>query len=414
MRKEKKFDRWILISFVIIVTVITIGYIFINYKLKEYQTEELIKYANCIGAMDESGSNMDEIIKKVLSEDISKENVYKGLERLNNYGYFEGMDIQNKWIGKTFVKIKDVTLGVLILISLIVVSSIWVLYYRDLKKLKKINVALEKVVEGKAMEPLSETEEGDIGLCYHNINTVVLRLNIGKEKLKEERDRIRELLSELSHQLKTPIAGIKMNNELILEGYVDDSEKNEFLRENNENIDRMEWITTGLIKLSTLESKSINLNKKESSISETLLNSINGVHGKALEKNITINILKFDEGNLRHDKKWLGEAIINILDNSIKYSLENKEIDISLEIEASKIKIIIKDRGFGIKKEDKDKIFKRFYRSYSEEIRNEEGSGIGLYLSKKIIEDHNGNIKVKSEVGKGSTFTITLYKHLID
>ncbi|MGL5414956.1 MAG: ATP-binding protein [Clostridium sp.] len=414
MKKEKKFDRYILISFISIVSVVLLGYIFINYKLKEYQTEELIKYANCIGAMEESSSNIDEVIKKVLNEEIFKENVYKGLEYLNRYGYFEGMDIQNKWIGKTFIKIKNVTLGVLILISIILFSVICILFYRDLRKLKMINKTLEKVIEGKNMEPLSEIEEGDIGLCYHNINTVVLRLNIAKEKLKEERDRIRELLSELSHQLKTPVAGIKMNNELILEGYVDDIERDEFLRVNSENIDRMEWITTGLIKLSTLESKSINLNKKESSISETLLNSINAVYGKALEKNITINILKFDEGNLKHDRKWLSEAIINILDNSIKYSLEDKEIDISLEVEATKIRIIIKDRGFGIKAEDKDKIFKRFYRSYCEEIRNEEGSGIGLYLSKKIIEDHNGNIKVKSKIGEGSTFTVTLYKHLID
>lgn len=412
--KDKFLNRSIIGSIVIIFFLISIGYVFITYKFKDYQKDEFLKYANVIGSAVKNEGNIDEILNATIGGEFSQENVEEGLKYLNKYGYFEGMDIENKWIGETFVKIRSLMLRINIGFSICITLLASYIIYGLIKKIHVVSERLERLSIGEEFEYLKETEEGVIGLLYHRYNLACSRMNWWISEVKDERNKLKELLSELSHQLKTPIASIKMNNELILEGYANKIEEREFLEINNENIDRMEWLTTGLIKLSSLESKCMKLNKKDIDLSETVIDSINAVYGKAFEKNISIDILKFDKVKLIHDKKWLKESIINILDNSIKYSLPNKNIEVILQSEDSKVELKIKDNGYGIKKEEREKIFKRFYRSYDENIQKEEGSGIGLYLSKKIIIDHEGTLRVESTYGEGSQFTIILYRHLIN
>lgn len=231
--------------------------------------------------------------------------------------------------------------------------------------------------------------------------------------MENEREGIKKLLNELSHQLKTPIASIKMNNELILDGYVDKSEMNEFLVNNKENIIRLQWITEGLLKISALEVHCIQINKKEENIKNTVLGAINAVYGKAISEDIFINVKEINDFNIDHDVRWTKEAIINILDNAIKYSNKNSEIVVSVKNTDLKTTIVIEDKGIGINKEDLYKIFERFYRSLDSNVQAKEGSGLGLYLCKKIIEEQGGTINVKSKINKGTIFEITLYKHII-
>lgn len=412
--KDKYLNKSIIVSLICIFCLIGMSYVFMSYKLNKYQKDEFLKYANVIGATINNTGDVDKIIDVAVEGKLIQANVEEGLKHLNKYGYFENMNIENKWIGNTFVEIRALSLkmNIAFVICIFILASY--IIYGLIKKINIVSEGLEKLSINEEFESLKETEEGIIGLLYHRYNLACSRMKWWINEVKDERNKLKELLSELSHQLKTPIASIKMNNELILEGYVDKTEEKEFLIINNENIDRMEWITTGLLKLSTLESKYITLNKEMGSLKETVIDSINAVYGKALEKDINIDILSLDEAELVHDKKWLKESIINILDNSIKYSLCNKKIEVSLKNEVSKVIINIKDNGYGIKKEDREKIFKRFYRSYDEKVQKEEGSGIGLYLSKKIIIEHEGSLKVESTYGEGSQFTIILYRHLID
>ena len=135
---------------------------------------------------------------------------------------------------------------------------------------------------------------------------------------------------------------------------------------------------------------------------------MNSIYLKALEKNIDISINNLDCLMIDHDRKWTTEAIFNVLENAIKYTENKGQIIISLENLKTYIKIDIQDNGIGIKEKDKNRVFERFYRGSNETVENSEGSGIGLYLAKKIIEDQGGSLIFSSQENVGTRFSIIL------
>ena len=402
------------IIFMFLISIITIvSGIFIDSEVKKIQKDELVRYANIIGILKEN--NIDEdIIRNIIKPGENETNIEEGLNILNNYAYNEDISIENnKWFGNSYKTFK-IRVQILNVISMMIVISILVfLIYIIIKKVNKLSIEIKKLSEGEYPDKLEENKEGIFAIAYHRFNILSFRMRSWINELENEREGIKKLLNELSHQLKTPIASIKMNNELILDGYVDKSEMNEFLVNNKENIIRLQWITEGLLKISALEAHCIQINKKEENIKNTVLGAINAVYGKAISEDIFINVKEINDFNIEHDVRWTKEAIINILDNAIKYSNKNSEIVVSVKNTDLKTTIVIEDRGIGINKEDLYKIFERFYRSLDSNVQAKEGSGLGLYLCKKIIEEQGGTINVKSKINKGTIFEITLYKHII-
>lgn len=173
---------------------------------------------------------------------------------------------------------------------------------------------------------------------------------------------------------------------------------------------KLQWLVDSLIKLSRLEVGMIELKKENKSIKDTVYKAVEGIYSKALYKNIDIIVNPIEEIFIYHDVKWTKEAILNVLENAVKYSYANDEISINVTKLNSYIRIDIEDHGIGIAKEDFNKIFKRFFRGNSDVVQEEEGSGVGLYLSRKILEEQSGSIMVDSLLGKGSKFSLFLQK----
>ena len=157
-----------------------------------------------------------------------------------------------------------------------------------------------------------------------------------------------------------------------------------------------------------LEQVFTNIKIENKSIKQTLIKAINSTVPKANQKNININIEDFEDIEIPHDTKWTEESIFNVLENAVKYSSENKDINVQVSETINFIRIDIKDNGIGIDKSEYNNIFKRFYRS--EKVDDIEGSGIGLYLSRKILEKQGGNIIVSSQKEQGSKFSLFLTK----
>lgn len=409
------FFKKYLIIFIVLISIITIiSEVFIDSEVKKIQKDELVRYANIIGILKEN--NIDEdLIRKIIKPGEDETNIKEGLDILNNYAYSEDINIENnKWFGNGYKTFK-IRVQILNIISIMAITAILVfLIYIIIKKVNKLSMGIKKLSEGEYPDKLEENKEGIFALAYHRFNILSFRMRSWIDELENEREGIKKLLNELSHQLKTPIASIKMNNELILDGYVDKNEMNEFLVNNKENIIRLQWITEGLLKISALEVHCIQINKKEENIKNTVLGAINAVYGKAISEDIFINVKGINDFYIVHDVRWTKEAIINILDNAIKYSNKNSEIVVSMKNTDFKTTIVIEDKGIGINKEDLYKIFERFYRSLDSNVQAKEGSGLGLYLCKKIIEEQGGTINVKSKINKGTIFEITLYKHIIN
>ena len=223
-------------------------------------------------------------------------------------------------------------------------------------------------------------------------------------KYLEEKDSIKLLISNISHQIKTPIANISMYNETLINRELDREKEIDFLKNMQFQVNKLEWLVQSLIKMSRLETGVIELNIKKTRLGDTIANALSSVYLKAEEKNISIKIDMDDKLELYHDKKWTAEALFNIIENAVKYTDNKGSIKIKLEKMEMFTKLNIIDTGIGIDKYEINNIFKRFYRGAN--VSDIDGVGVGLYLAREIINKQNGYIKVVSKKGVGTTFSI--------
>lgn len=160
------------------------------------------------------------------------------------------------------------------------------------------------------------------------------------------------------------------------------------------------------MNISRLETAMISLTKESILLSDLLVDAVNGVYEKARRKSIEISVQETENITLHLDKHWTSEAVINVLDNAVKYSPRNSHITISIEKQHFYTLVKIKDEGIGIPQNEYNKIFQRFYRSNHSYVKQTEGSGVGLYLTRMILERQGGLIRVESVPEKGSTFIL--------
>ncbi|NLD16158.1 MAG: HAMP domain-containing histidine kinase [Tissierellia bacterium] len=226
-----------------------------------------------------------------------------------------------------------------------------------------------------------------------------------KGDLEREKATINRMISDISHQIKTPLANMILYSELIKEKET----LTDFGRDSIERVlyqgEKLKFLIGALVRMSRLETGIISLNPTLSNVDFIILNSITGLKEKADEKEIEVVYEKSDVKAL-FDEKWTEEAIYNILDNAIKYSRVNSSIKISASVFEMFTRIDIEDFGIGISEIEHSKIFQRFYRS--KDVSKIEGLGLGLYLAREIIMNQGGYIKLTSKENAGSTFSIYL------
>lgn len=229
-----------------------------------------------------------------------------------------------------------------------------------------------------------------------------------KEQLAEEENRTKALITDISHQLKTPLASLKMSHELSREENLTDSERDEFLTQEEFEINKLESLLGELVQLSRLENNMIQVRPQEGNITKTITEAVNQVFMKAYRKGIEIQVYMDRDIIVRHDPKWTVEALANIIDNAIKYSQPQTCIIIRVSCLPSNVLIEIEDEGMGISEKEIHKIFKRFYRGREARKYVKDGAGVGLYLARNIIEQQGGSLVAKRKMQQGTIFKITL------
>ena len=225
------------------------------------------------------------------------------------------------------------------------------------------------------------------------------------EDAGKEQKKIKELISDISHQTKTPVANIKLYMEM-LKSETDPEKLQEFLENIQSQTEKLDFLMESMIKMSRLETGIIEIKQEKNNLFSTLGNAVSAIVPKAEQKEITLSVDCKENVSVSHDTKWTEEAIFNLLDNGVKYTKTGGSISISVTPQEIYTKISIKDTGKGIAKERQAQIFTRFYRE--PEVHDQEGIGVGLYLARKIITLQKGYIEVRSQVDKGSEFLIYL------
>ena len=266
--------------------------------------------------------------------------------------------------------------------------------------------AMDQMISGSGEPARAVDSETLFARISYRLSRLYGIMQENRRKVDEERQELQMLVSDVSHQVKTPVSNLKMVTDTLLSKSVTEEERREFLQGIRSQTDKLEFLFQALVKTSRLETGAIRLEKKDAPLIDTLAVACSGVVYEAEKKDISVTVDCPDGLRLSHDSKWTAEAISNLLDNAVKYTPAGGAIRISAEQWEMYVKLDVSDTGKGIPESNQAAIFRRFYRE--EEVHEEQGVGIGLYLAREIVTKQGGYMKVTSEVGRGSTFSVFL------
>ena len=406
--------------------------------LFEKITEDRYKHdAAVVGYLLEKYPQDREIIVKSVIGDNNKY-IESGANTLAKYGYTsKTSDLIDKSENKVkmmiifFVFLFAVFSIIILVIAIKAMGYVLKIFEAMYSKMKNIFNTVDNIKHSNtlnkndnktdnALQERESIENDSVDLNKYNEN-LLCRINmisekaernmrINMRKIENEKENVKSLVTDISHQLKTPLANVELYNTLLAEEGISDEERLEFLETEGIAIEKLKMLIDSLINISRLEADMISIDKKEENLKECIESAISSVKADAAKKNITIKNDIKEDCILAIDRKWTTEAIFNLLDNAVKYTAPNGKINLSLDNGINYFALNIEDNGIGIDTDEYNDIFKRFYRSRNDIVQNEKGSGVGLYLVRKIMNLQDGNVMVSSEKGKGSTFTLYFSK----
>ena len=262
------------------------------------------------------------------------------------------------------------------------------------------------MMQGKTAPGIIFDNDTLLDRINHRLNRLYQMLRNNQKKIEEQRTDLQGMISDISHQVKTPAANLKMAATLLLEQELPRTQQIDHLQSMIVQLDKLDFLMNTMVKSSRLETGAISLEKQRLPIYETLALALGSIFLKAEEKHLHVIVDCPEELTVPHDSKWTSEAVFNILENAVKYTPAGGTIRVGVVRWEAYTKIDIADTGRGIAESAQGAIFKRFYRE--PEVHNIEGIGIGLYLAREIISRQGGSIKVTSVAGNGATFTVFL------
>lgn len=357
---------------------------------------------------------IDNVLKKY--PDIEKREIVEILnssdktnnEILREYGIELDKDsviLENNTDFQKFIIIDVSTLIVFILILSIIVFKY---NHSESKKINEITKYIEEINRGNYKLNIEENTEDELSILKNELYKITIMLKEVAENSQKDKTTLKDSLSDISHQIKTPITSIliMLDNILSDENMPEDIKK-DFIKDIKREIINIKFLVESILKLSKIDSNSIKFIKKEGFIKDIINEAVKNVSMLSELKNIEIIVSGDDSIKTICDLKWQVEAITNILKNCIEHSYENKKIYINYNQNNMYTELKIEDNGTGIDAKNLPHIFERFYKGKNS---SSDSVGIGLALSKSIIESNNGYIQVDSELNKGTTFIIKYLK----
>lgn len=265
---------------------------------------------------------------------------------------------------------------------------------------------LDNMIDGNEELQKSNDSETLFARINHRLIRLYEIMQENRHKVDMERQELQMLISDISHQVKTPVSNLQMVTDTLLTKPVSEEERMGFLQGIRSQTDKLDFLFQALVKTSRLETGAIRLEKKDSSLFHTLAQAMSSIVYAAEKKEIAVSVDCPENLIISHDSKWTSEALFNLLDNAVKYTPPGGKISVSVVLWEMYVEVKVTDTGKGISESNQASIFRRFYRE--EEVHEQQGVGIGLYLAREIVTRQGGYIKVVSEPGHGSEFSIML------
>lgn len=300
--------------------------------------------------------------------------------------------------------------GMLLTVALLVWGMIFLKFFQG--KLTEFTNSLcrtlDGMIDGSERPQVDMEVETSLARISHRLEQLYNIMQTNRRKVEEEKAELQTLVSDISHQTKTPIANLKMINDTMQTRKMPEGKLQEFLQASGSQLDKLDFLIQAMVKTSRLETGVIALEKKQAQFTETLTAALNGILAPMEKKQIVLSVDCPHSFSFPHDSRWTAEALYNILDNAVKYTPACGSIRVTVQEWEMYFKIDITDTGKGIPEKEQAAIFKRFYRE--DTVHDIDGIGIGLYLAREIVTMQGGYIKVTSASGAGSTFSVFLPK----
>lgn len=336
-----------------------------------------------------------------------------GEKNLRSYGY--DSSTPTLWDQKyDSAKSRIITVSVFIDLFLLLIFQGLACFYKkqDLNRVNELENILRQM-QDTTSEHFELNAEYMDSVLRDRILSLREQIQTDHSRMHQEKEGTKTLVTDISHQLKTPVAALRMNLELLSSEELTAEEQSEFLESCIYQLDGLENLTKALVNVSRMEKGMVQIQTRPLPVKDTILSAVNRLYEKASDRHISIEMSEnsFSEDiPVLHDPKWTTEVLVNIIDNAIKYSHAGTHITISLLNLTNHLRIDIEDEGMGIPQSEYHKIFQRFYRGSN--AAHIEGSGVGLYLAREIVERQNGILFVHSKNGSrtGSIFSVQLPK----
>lgn len=297
--------------------------------------------------------------------------------------------------------------GIAVLFALmfgLIAGTCWAYFSRQNRLMGEAAAKVQAFLDGDTDVRIACDEEGEIYRLFHVVNTLAAGLNAQLSKKNQEKEFLKDTISDISHQLKTPLAALNIYNGLMQDGTENMADIQTFAALSEKELDRMEMLVQNLLKITKLDVGSIVFERHMESVSEMMEESREHFRYRAKQEQKHLIYSGDEDVRLLCDRSWLMEAIDNLVKNALDHTKEEDTVSVTWQQFSSVVQIRVMDNGSGIHPEDLYHIFKRFYRSRFS--KDTQGLGLGLPLAKAIIEAHGGTIEVDSTLGQGTSFTI--------
>ena len=400
----KKYNISIIALFLIIILLS----IFINtLNLNIIKADVIQNNQAIVGNIVSKYPELEKDIVSVITQAKNKENTDLGAKVLQKYNYDSSTNLsQEPIVQNNIYKMLKINILFITFVFLCLITISFYFFIKIYRDIKDMTDYVYHSSEGREYEMKNKNQEGQIGLLKTEIMKMTTVLKEKVALLHSEKIFLNDTISDISHQLKTPMTSLMLLTDLMYND-LDKEKKIEFLDRTNTQLSRMDWLIKSMLKLSKLEAKVIDFKTDKVNINELIKRSISPLLVPIELRNISLNINGDKEASYTGDIEWSSEALSNIIKNCIEHTKEGGTLDITYEENPIYSEIIIKDNGEGIDKDDIQNIFKRFYKGKNSKS---DSVGIGLAMAKSIIESQNGDIYVKSKKNRGSEFHITFHK----
>ena len=269
---------------------------------------------------------------------------------------------------------------------------------------------LKAVAAGERGLELRDNREGELSILKNDIYKLALKLTEQSELLKKDKRYLADALSDISHQLKTPLTSMFVMVDLLSGPQLDEGKRIEFTERMTQQLERIQWLMNALLKLSRIDAGAVDFRSEPVRVAELVDKAVAPLEIPMELKQITLTRSGEREASFLGDMAWTTEAVVNILKNCMEHTQPGGRIEIRYAENPLHTELVIRDTGSGIRREDLPHIFERFYRGRDAQT---DSVGIGLAMAKTIVQQQNGDILVESQWGKGTAFTLKFYKRIV-